>query len=600
MNAVKRPPGRRAVPAGVWFAGVAAAVLVISVLPLARLAVHLFVGGGGLERAGLVVKWLVTSREVRAAFLHSLFTSGVAAAAATVAALALAVAATKTDLPGRRWVSPALMVPLVVPPHLLAIAWIHWAGPVGPLQQALRWLFGAHQPLWSLYGPGGIIWLLMLVTLPVAFIPIRAGLLTVPREVEEAARCEGASGWSLLRHVTLPLIRPYLAAAFLLAALSALSDFGVPALLGIPAGYVTVPTLIYREVASAPGRGFDRPVALALALSLPTVALVGLHARWTQGTGGWGWGEQRGLPPFRWRRARSVGGTVLVGALGLLTLAPFLAMAAMACVRAYGLPVTWPNLTLEHFRFVIGRLDQFRRAVVHSAWLAGSSAVVTVALAGIVGYGAVRSERRGPASHRRLWRWLRVAVALPGVVPGMVFSLGVLLAWLRPPLPGLDLYGTLWLLNLAYLGRFLAFAVEPVAAGWRDMDPNLEEAAAVDGASFFQAMRPVFVPVLRPALTAGAMLVFTQSLAELTLSAILAGSGTETIGWLIFGLEQGGYASQSAALGTLLAASLAAAVTGRVVARRVANELLRVATWARRYLHHARRQEQAVSLSRAL
>ncbi|WP_324716724.1 iron ABC transporter permease [Carboxydochorda subterranea] len=593
---MRRPLRRGAVPAGVWFATGTAGVVVLSVIPLVRLGTHLFAGGaGGLARAGAVATWLATSRQVQAAFLHSLFTTSASAVVTTALALVLAVAATKTDLPGRRWVAPALLVPLVVPPHLLTIAYIHWAGPAGALQQALRWISGAQGPLWSLYGPGGIVALLVLVTLPLAFFPIRAGLLAVPREVEEAARCEGASGWRLLLHVTLPMVRPYLAAAALLAALSALSDFGVPALLGIPSGYITLPTLIYREVASALGRGFDRPVGLALALALPAGLLVGLQTKWAQGAGGWGTGEQSGKAPFSWGRGRWAGAVLLVGGLAALVLVPFMAMAAMAMIRAYGLPLRWAHLTLEHFAFVLGRLEPLRRALLHSLWLAGSAALVTAGLAGILGYGVVRAERQGSTWRRWWWRPVRLAIALPGAVPGMVFSLGVLLAWLRPPLPGLELYGTLGLLNVAYFGRFLAFAFEPVAAGWRDLDPSLEEAAQVDGASFLQAVRHVLAPILRPALAAGAVLVLTQSFAELTLSAILAGSGTETVGWLIFGLEQGGYASQSAALGTLLALGLVAAGSGRLAARRLGGAWARLRPWASSHLSRARRAEEAGS-----
>ncbi|MFS8571451.1 MAG: MFS transporter [Clostridia bacterium] len=153
------------------------------------------------------------------------------------------------------------------------------------------------------------------------------------------------------------------------------------------------------------------------------------------------------------------------------------------------------------------------------------------------------------------------ATAIAGVVyalPGIVFALSLILGWITPPIPGLRIYGTLWIIFVAYLGRFLALALQPVSAAWQQVDPSIEEAAKVDGAGFGQALVFVLGPLIAPSLGVAALLVFLQALVELTLSALLAGSGTETLGWLIFGLEQGGYTTQSAALSTVLLLTLLA------------------------------------------
>ncbi len=143
-------------------------------------------------------------------------------------------------------------------------------------------------------------------------------------------------------------------------------------------------------------------------------------------------------------------------------------------------------------------------------------------------------------------------IDLPYALPGLIFALALILVWLPSPIPGVSLYGTLWLLFIAYLGRFLAFALQPVAAAWRSLDSSLEEAASLDGASLAQSFRYVLLPLIAPSLLAAVLLVFLQALAELTLSALLVSSGSETLGWLVFGLEQGGYTQQAAALSTLL------------------------------------------------
>ncbi|MFQ3585439.1 MAG: ABC transporter permease subunit [Cyanobacteriota bacterium] len=151
---------------------------------------------------------------------------------------------------------------------------------------------------------------------------------------------------------------------------------------------------------------------------------------------------------------------------------------------------------------------------------------------------------------------------LPYALPGIIFALSLILVWLPSPLSGLTLYRTLWLILIAYLGRFLAFALQPIQAARRSLDTSLEEAASIDGADMIQSFRYVLLPLLTPALVAAMLLFFLQSFAELTLSALLVGSGTETLGWLVFGLQQGGYTHQAATLSTLLVLTSFAVAAG--------------------------------------
>jgi iron(III) transport system permease protein len=181
-----------------------------------------------------------------------------------------------------------------------------------------------------------------------------------------------------------------------------------------------------------------------------------------------------------------------------------------------------------------------------------------------LGYVLVRLGRRGVA--------LQLLVDLPYALPGIVFALALVLAWLPSPIPGLRLYGTVWLLGLAYVGHYLAFALQPIGAAWRQLDPALEEAARIDGAGTLQAMRYVLLPVVAPTVLVAGLLVFLNAFSEISLSALLAGSRAETLGWLVFGLEQGGDTNRAAALSVVLVAVLA--VLGLVVAG--------VRRWARR------------------
>ena len=518
-----------------------ALVLVFTnVLPLLRL----------LQRAVSpeALSWLVSSSLAHTALWNSLQVSSTVALFATVLALALVLLLEKTNLPGRKVLKLLLFVPLVVPPQILTIAWLNWAGPVGHLQQLVKRFLDSNTPLWNLYSQGGIILLLVVFTLPVAYLTLAPGLSRIPKSLEEAAGLDGASLTDVWLRILFPLLLPGVLAAFVLAFLAALGNFGIQALLGIPAQFVTLPTLIYQRVASFASGGFDHAAALTLVLSLPallalSVQYLVLKRRDTQL-------ETLLEPPLRyelgiWRWVGAVTLWLLVA--GVVTLGPFVSMVLTALTKAYGLPPTFSNLTLTHFAFVLGELDSFRRALANSFMLALVAALVTATLALLIGYVLLKL-------HGRFALPLQLFIDLPYALPGLVFALALILVWLRSPVP---LYGTLSLLLLAYVGHYLAFALQSVSAAWRQLDKGLEEASRVDGASLFARMRFVFLPLLLPSLVAAALLVFLNAFTELSLSALLAGSRSETLGWLVFGLEQAGSSNQAAAVSTVLVLVLA-------------------------------------------
>lgn len=530
---------------GSWLVVVLAVLFFTNLFPLIKLAQRSLITDGRFTLEHLA--WVVQSSQVRTALANSLFTSGVSTLIAVALAIPLAAVTIKTRMPGRGLIRIAILSPLVIPPHILAISWQQWAGPVGYLQRAIRSLFDLFGPLWSLYGPGGIIMLLSFFSLPIAYLTIAAGLMRIPRSVEEAAMVEGATTWQVWRSIVLPLVRPHIAAATILALLSGLGNFGIPALLGIPAQYTTLPTLIYRQVASLSTSSFGRSASLGLLFGLPVLMVLLVQSRIL------GKAEQSSLGDAGESRMIYSLGRWQIPVQGLLFIlvllsigGPLFSVAVTGLIKAYGVPLTWENLTLDHFRFVLFELDRVRVATRNSLLLASSSALVCSLLAAVVGYTVVRARAR----------WIHAVVNLPYALPGIVFALSLILVWITPPIPGVRIYGTLGIIFIAYLGRFLALALQPVSAGWEQVDPSIEEAAKVDGANFMQSLIFVLAPMIAPSLVVAALLVFLQALVELTLSALLAGSGTETLGWLIFGLEQGGYTTQSAALSTVLLLAL--------------------------------------------
>ncbi len=512
-------------------------LFLLTVLPLWRLLVR------ALDVDALT--WLINDRQARRALQHSALISTTVATITSVLALSLTLLLEKTNLPQRRVFRVMLFVPLTIPPQILTIAWLSWAGSAGLLQDLLRANFNLTGRLWTLYNPRGIVLLLVIFTLPVAYLTIAAGLRNISRSLEDAARVEGASLRQVWQFVTVPLLAPHVAAGFMLSFLAALGNFGIQALLGIPARFITLPTLIYRKVTSFSSGSFDQAAALALLLGVPALIILGLQHTLLKR-------DQRSLemtldapkryPLGAWRYLLTALGWVFTM---LLSVGPLLALLITSLQPAFGAALSWQSLTAEHYRFILTGLDPFQRALPNSLLLAGAASLIAALTALLLAYWLAKLPVKASLG-------LQLILDLPYALPGLVFSLALILVWLRSPIPGLNLYGSVYILLFAYIGHYLAFALQPLRAAWRQLDSSLEEAAALDGAGLLARFYFVLVPLLAPALSVAALLVFLNAFSELSLSALLASSRSETLGWLVFNLEQAGYSNEAAALSVIL------------------------------------------------
>jgi iron(III) transport system permease protein len=211
---------------------------------------------------------LATS-EVREATVNSLVTSGLSALLATLFGAGLAWVLERTDVPARNFFRAAFFLPFLIPPFIGTIGWLAVFGPVGYFNVLYNRATGSTEGLVNLYGPGGIVALLALHAYPITYLMTAAALRGVPGSLEEAARASGAGRLRVARDVTLPFIFPALLAGFILLFVSNLSDFGIPALLGLPVQYTVLPTLIYSYLV---GGTTENPLGAASALG--TVLLV--------------------------------------------------------------------------------------------------------------------------------------------------------------------------------------------------------------------------------------------------------------------------------------------------------------------------------------
>jgi len=513
-----------------------------SLLPAIYLAVQTGLALMGPTREAV---WAtLTSNDAWRASRHTLEVGLGGTLLALVYGLVFALFVTLTPARPRQWLVFAFVIQALLPPQVVALAWTQLWLPLKNMMIAHGWESwqAISNPLQS---REGIILLLGIHYAPLVFLTVRAGLLNLSPEVIEAARVCGASPRTILFRVILPLVLPSTVAGGALAFVSCIGNFGIPAFLGIPGDYLVLPTLIYRELS-----GFG-PAAIPNALVLS--AVVALLAAL-------GMGVQRvvlkrgrfdviaarlKVAPFHLGRGQQPVALALTVWVSLLLLAPLLALLDKSVSPGLGIALTPANLSLDHYSYVLLHNDATLRAFVNSVSLSLGSAGVLAVVSLFLAY---QMEYRRSVLLRRLMPWIEV----PYVIPGVVLAIAMILLYLKPlPILGWSLYNTLWIIFFAYLARFLTIQLRPVLSGFMQMPRDMLEAAEVFGGSLLSRMRRIIVPLILPSVTAGALLVMLLSLNELTVSALLWASGTETLGVLVFGLEQGGESAAASAVGVI-------------------------------------------------
>lgn len=467
-----------------------------------------------------------------------------------------------TDVRGKTALAFALILPLMIPAQIVAMAWTHLTGSGSPLLKPLGLAppVGTANPVQS---SAGMILVMGIEHAPLVFLALRAALRAIPGDLVEAARASGSGPWRAVRTVVLPLCLPGFAAGLALAFVAALGNFGVPALLGVPAGIPLLPTLIYRRLS-----GFGPsalPEVAVLAALVGVIACLGIAAQMLlqARVGRRLPGGTRPAAVLALGRARRPVELAAWGLLALVVAAPLAALLATSLVRVYGLPLGPGTATLAHYGTVLA-LDQVGRAFANSFLLSGAAALLLGLLAIPLAHAMA-----GTGGNGRLARAVGLLVELPHAVPGVVLGIGCILVFLKP-LPGLDvsLYGTLWIILAAYLARFLPLALRPAQAACAALNPALEEAARACGAGPLRRLLTVVAPMVAPAAAAGAVLVFLTAFNELTVSILLWSQGRETLGVVVYALEEGGSPTLGAALSVItilvvLAAMLLAGALGR-------------------------------------
>ncbi|HEY7384644.1 MAG TPA: iron ABC transporter permease [Beijerinckiaceae bacterium] len=532
---ISAPPRRRAWRVSfqdplLYVQAFAILLLLVLILYPAGILLNLSIrDGGGAFSLLWYIQAYSTPRNYEA-ILNTLVIGAGAAVLASLAGTFLAWAIVRTDMPGRRLMEMASVVPFISTPFLGALAWILLGSPeTGLVNQFWRYLGGTGS-LIHIYSIEGIIFVIALYEMPFVFLMVSGALRSMDPSLEEASLSSGAGLFATTVKVTLPLVLPAILASSLLVFVLAAEQFAVPAVLGSPARIRVLTTAIVETQYRYPPQ---HGLGAALCMTLLLIALAGLWVQrrllrgrsYTTVAGKSAHPHRVALGPFRW--------VVLAVCVAYLTLAvvlPFLTLFLSSVRTFWTAEFEWSQLTLEHYRWILFDYPITQRAIFNSLLLGVVGATVTMLLCAVLSFLTLRTRLPG----RKLLDYLTI---VPLGFPGVVLAFGLLQAWIHPPLV---LYGTIWILFIAYITRYLPIGVRSTSATLVQIHPELEEASISCGANWLQTLKNVTLPLLKPGILAGWALLFVAFTRELSASILLYSPGREVLSVAIYDLHQNG------------------------------------------------------------
>ncbi len=486
--------------------------------------------------------------------VNSLLYASGATGLSMVLATILAWVTVRTNAPGR-WLFELIgLVPNVIPRFLIATSWTLVLSPrIGLVNQTILKPLGL--PPLNIYSVGGMVFVEGLVLTPLAYLVLSAALRAMDPALEEAGRVAGSPVADVTRRITLPVMAPAMLGTAMLNFARAIESLDIPVVLGMPVGIEVFSTKIFRQALGTlpPNHNLAATYAISqLGITLTLVLLyrklTGISERYATITGRGYRPSVVDLGPWRY-----VASGVALGILGLLVVVPMLVLLYVSLAPFYTVPSweVWGQLTLRHYAYLL-QSDRAVRALQVSLTLAVGGATLAMGLASLVAYFSVR--------HRsRFGGVLEGLSFVPWAFPGTALAIALLWAYAYVPLP---IYGTLWLLLIGYITRFLPYGVRAMTATMVQVHRELEESSRVCGAGFVGTFRKVLLPLLRPGFLAGWAILFTIYLQEFSTSVLLYTPRSEPVGPLLYHLWEDGQVGGMAALGVVVSLLCVAVVAG--------------------------------------
>ncbi len=545
VAAVEQPVVRRRHldPSGPILLAFAAILVVLIVLPLGWLFYYSLIDRSGAFTLGNFAR-LASDPTFRDPLITTVFIATTVALVCCLVAAPMGWLVARTDIPLRRTIRALVTASFVTPPFLGAIAWELLAAPnSGLLNQLYRAVTGAEadEHLLDIYSLPGLIFVIACYTFPYVFVLVANALDRIPGDLEDASAILGGRAWVTARRITVPLALPAVLAGALVAFLQAMTLFGSPAILALPAGFHTMTTKIWSLFQYPP-----KP-ELAAAASLPLLVLTVVLLRGQQmilGRRGYSvvggrHGDPRivGLGAFKWP-ALALCFLVLLNPIFL----PYGALLNAAFSRVASQFLSFQTFTLHNIEFVFFELSSTRLALKNTFLLGVLSATVGTLLALVIAYVTSRKAVAG-------YRVLGFLATAPVAIPGIVLGVGLFLSYTRPPF---ILYGTLWILLIAFVTISLPAAYQQLQAAFRTVHPELEDASRILGATRLRSLYDITAPLLRTGVLATWCFIFVGVIRELSAAIMLFTSETKVVSVLIFDLNESGDLGAIAVLGLIM------------------------------------------------
>ena len=486
-------------------------------------------------------------------FVNSLLFAAGTAAFSLIVGTALAWMNERTNTPFKRLFFGLALVPLIIPGILFTISWIMLASPkIGIFNLMLQHWFGTSYVFFNVYTIWGMIWVDGLHYSPMAFLLMTAAFRSMDPALEESAAMSGANLWQVVWRITLALSWPAIFAILLILFVRAIESFEVPALLGMPAGIFVFTSAIYEAIHRYPSQ-IGLAASYGVTLLLLTSAGVWFQSRLSSSGQRYSTVTGKGFRPRRidLGRWRYLTAAIFIVYFLLIVAAPLLVLVWSSVQKYYSVPsmAALANLTLDPYRFILGH-PTFARAIWNSLLLCLGSATIIMLVTAVICWIVVKTRIPG--------RWLLDNLAsLPIVFPGLVLGLAIMVFYLNVDA---GIYGTIWILLIAYITRFMPYGIRYNTASMLQIHKELEESAAMSGASWGATFVRVVLPLLKPGLVAGWIYVAIVSLRELSSSILLYSPGTEVVSIMIWELWENGQYVELSALGVMLIVLLFALV----------------------------------------
>jgi iron(III) transport system permease protein len=545
----------------------AAVLCVLIVMPLSWLVYYAFTDKNGAFSVANFGR-LVTDAD----FLDPLLTTFTLATLSAIICCAVAAPmgwlVARTDMPLRRTVRILVTASFVTPPFLGAIAWELLAAPnSGLLNQLYREITGAaaDSHLLNIYSFAGLVFVISCYTFPYVFVLVANALDRTPGDLEDASAILGGSTWDTARRITIPLALPALLAGALVAFLQAMTLFGSPAILAMPAGFHTMTTKIWSLFQFPP-----KP-ELAAAASLPLLVLTVILLRaehMVLGRRGYSVVGGKNSEPrivklglWRWVML-AVAMIVLMCPVFL----PYFALLNASFSKIASHLVSLHNFTLQNVHFVFFELSATQLALRNTFILGTLAATAGTILALVIAYVHTRQAVTG-------YRVLGFLATAPVAIPGIVLGVGLFFTYTRPPFV---LYGTLWILLIAFVTLAMPAAYQQLQSAFRSVHPELEDASRILGATRLRALWQITAPLLRTSVIATWCFIFVGVIRELSAAIMLFTSQTKVLSVLIYDLNESGDLAAISVLGlfmlmlTFTIVALANSLRGRNARRNVA------------------------------